>query len=219
MVSAVKPLLNYITTDILVEKEGGSELTKEMKERIKVDLVIRHSNPGISQLLELASFLDPHFKLGYVSDRESTSKEVKELMCAAGNYQSVLPSVNSEISSRNDQKSQTLVSDHWEKYTRSRFQSSKIHQKFSKMYVAQAQWCSQAGACALATRGHAPPTAGIIGAESAVVDRNRALKVLKGPESSSTDICILRNRVQWDQGSVRDLDIIVKSHTLHTSMP
>ena len=32
IVSAVKPLLNYITTDILVEKGGGSELTKEMKE-------------------------------------------------------------------------------------------------------------------------------------------------------------------------------------------
>jgi hypothetical protein len=31
-VSAVKPLLNYVTTDILVEKEGDSELTKEMKE-------------------------------------------------------------------------------------------------------------------------------------------------------------------------------------------
>ena len=31
-VSAVKPLLNYITTDILVEKEGDSELTRKMKE-------------------------------------------------------------------------------------------------------------------------------------------------------------------------------------------
>ena len=85
-VSAVKPLLNYITTDILVEKEGDSELTKEMKERVKVDLEVRYSNPEISQLLELASFLDPCFKLGYVSDRENTLKEVEEQMCAAGNY-------------------------------------------------------------------------------------------------------------------------------------
>ncbi len=42
-VSAVKPLLNYITTDILVDKEGDSELTKEMKERVKVDLEILQS--------------------------------------------------------------------------------------------------------------------------------------------------------------------------------
>ena len=81
-----KALLNYITTDILVEKEGDSELIKEMKERVKVDLEVRYSNPQISQLLELASFLDPRFKLGYVSDRESTLKEVEEQMCAAGNY-------------------------------------------------------------------------------------------------------------------------------------
>ena len=71
-VFAVKHLLNYITTDILVEKEGNSELTKEMKERVKVDLEVRHSNPEISQLLELSSFLDTPFKLGYISDREST---------------------------------------------------------------------------------------------------------------------------------------------------
>lgn len=57
-----------------------------MKEQVKVDLVIRYSSPEISQLLEFASFLDLHFKLGYVSDRESTSKEVKVLMCAAANY-------------------------------------------------------------------------------------------------------------------------------------
>ena len=82
-VSAVKPLLNYITTDILVDKEGNSELTKEIKERVKVDLEIRYSNPELSQLLELASFLDRRFKLGYVSDRESTLKEVKEQMCGA----------------------------------------------------------------------------------------------------------------------------------------
>ena len=81
-----KALLSYITTDILVEKEGDSELIKEMKERVKVDLEVRYSNPQISQLLELASFLDPCFKLGYVSDRERTLKEVEEQMCAAGNY-------------------------------------------------------------------------------------------------------------------------------------
>ena len=84
-VSAVKPLLNYNTTDILLEKEGDSELTKEMKEVMKVNLEIRYSNPELSQLLELAPFLDPHVKLGHVSDRESILKEVEEQMCGASN--------------------------------------------------------------------------------------------------------------------------------------
>ena len=64
-----------------------------------MDLVIQCSNPEISQLLELASFLDPHFKLGYVSDRDSTSKEVKEQMCAAGNY---VPDGGGGLSSASD---------------------------------------------------------------------------------------------------------------------
>jgi hypothetical protein len=52
---------------------------------VKVDLEIRYSNPELSQLLELASFLDPRFKLGYVSDRESTLKEVEEQIRGASN--------------------------------------------------------------------------------------------------------------------------------------
>ena len=53
------------------------------------------------------------------------------------------------------------------------------------------------GARALATRGRAPPTAGalaIIGAESAVVDRDRALKIHKGLESSSADTYLYRQK-------------------------
>ena len=37
-VSAVKPLLSYLTSEVLVDQEGDTELTKEIKERVKVDL-------------------------------------------------------------------------------------------------------------------------------------------------------------------------------------
>ena len=62
-VSAVKPIVQYITTDVLVEKHGDSALTKEMKKRMKVDLELCYSDPNIDQLLSIAAFLDPRFKL------------------------------------------------------------------------------------------------------------------------------------------------------------
>ena len=77
-VSAVKPIVHSITTEVLVAKEGDTDLTKEIKEWIKVDLEMRYSDPNINQLLAIASFLDPQFKLGYVGDRESVLDEVKE---------------------------------------------------------------------------------------------------------------------------------------------
>ena len=73
-VSTVKPIVQYIT-----EKYGDSALTKEMKERMKVDLELRYSDSDIDQLLSIASFLDPRFKLGYVDDRESILEVKKQL--------------------------------------------------------------------------------------------------------------------------------------------
>ena len=77
-VSAVKPNVHYITTEVLVAKEENTGLTKEMKERMKVDLELRYSDPHLDQLLSLASFLDPRFKLCYVGDQESVLEEVKD---------------------------------------------------------------------------------------------------------------------------------------------
>ena len=77
-VSAVKPIVHYITTEVLVAKDEDTGLTKEMKERMKVDLELRYSDSCLDQLLSLASFLDPRFKLGYVGDQESVLEEVKQ---------------------------------------------------------------------------------------------------------------------------------------------
>ena len=38
IISAVKPLLNYLLEKVLVPDDDDTDLTKEMKERIKVDL-------------------------------------------------------------------------------------------------------------------------------------------------------------------------------------
>ena len=57
-ISAVKPLLNHIINE-LKEEDGDTDMTKEIKERVKVDLELRYLGDEIGQLLELTSFLDP----------------------------------------------------------------------------------------------------------------------------------------------------------------
>ena len=79
-VSAVLPLLKHITSKILVEKDDDTNLTKEIKQRIKADLELRYADQDLIHLLEIASFLDPRFKLEYVEGEESLLKEIEERM-------------------------------------------------------------------------------------------------------------------------------------------
>ena len=78
-ISAVKPLLNDLINEVLVEKED-TELTKEMKEKIRVDIELRYTDADFEHLLELSSFLDPRFKLVYVKDRAKVLEEVEKQM-------------------------------------------------------------------------------------------------------------------------------------------
>ena len=55
-ISAVKPLLNHLINEVLGEKEEDTELTKEIRERIRVDIELRYIDADLEHLLELASF-------------------------------------------------------------------------------------------------------------------------------------------------------------------
>ena len=83
-ISAVKPLLNHLLEKVLVADDDDTDLTKEMKERIKVDLQLRYLESEFDHLLEVSSFLDPRFKLNYVNNRakvlEDVEKEMSELI-------------------------------------------------------------------------------------------------------------------------------------------
>ena len=83
-VSAVKPLLSHLAEEVLVAEIDDTDLTKEMKKRIKDDLEARYDDPELRFLLELSSFLDPRFKLNYVSNRaeilEEVEKEIREFI-------------------------------------------------------------------------------------------------------------------------------------------
>ena len=82
-ISAVKPLLSHLLEKVLVADDDDTDLTKEMKERIKVDLELRYLDSEFDHLLELSSFLDPRFKLNYVNREkvlENIEKEMSQLI-------------------------------------------------------------------------------------------------------------------------------------------
>ena len=61
-VSVIRPLLDRITKEILAEKESDCSLTAQMKRAIQADLQSRYTSPEILKILDVCSFLDPHFK-------------------------------------------------------------------------------------------------------------------------------------------------------------
>ena len=75
-VSIIKPLLNYLYSEILVEKEGETNLTLEMKSRIKAKLEACYETAEIDDFLSLCSFLDPRFKLSVLTKEEEVKREV-----------------------------------------------------------------------------------------------------------------------------------------------
>ena len=75
-VSIVKPLLNHLYSEILVEKEGETNLTLEMKSRIKAKLEECYETAEIDDFLSLCSFLDPRFKLSVLTKEEEVKREV-----------------------------------------------------------------------------------------------------------------------------------------------
>ena len=69
--AAVLPLLHLIQHDILNEDDSDTELTCNIKRRIKVDLgncyTIAKLGEQCIMILKSASFLDPRFKTKYMS--------------------------------------------------------------------------------------------------------------------------------------------------------
>ena len=66
-VSVVKPLLHHISTKALAVENDDTELTRDIKERIKSCLTEKYSDNEVNMLLDIATVLDPRFKVGYIS--------------------------------------------------------------------------------------------------------------------------------------------------------
>ena len=85
-VSEIITLLRHIQDSILANKPGESNLTKEMKARIKSDLEHRYSEE-ITLFLRVCTFLDPRFKLTQESNTsiiEAIKQIVKDEMEQVG---------------------------------------------------------------------------------------------------------------------------------------
>ena len=66
--SAIKPLIKVINDKIVIPQDDDSELTLEIKGRIKADLASHYENSEINQLLDVCSFLDHRFKDTFTSE-------------------------------------------------------------------------------------------------------------------------------------------------------
>ena len=68
-VSAVLPMLKLIDDNLLKEEDSNTQLTKDIKQRIKLDLGRRYADSEeIVEILKVTTFLDPRFKTKYIKD-------------------------------------------------------------------------------------------------------------------------------------------------------
>lgn len=65
--SYLRPVLQLFNSSLLAPEEGDSELTKSIKHTILTYLNEKYSEPSTSDLLDIASFIDPRFRGKYVS--------------------------------------------------------------------------------------------------------------------------------------------------------
>ena len=75
--SAVIPIIDLLTTDILKENDDDKPLTNDLRGAILNDLLQRNTDSKVVKLLELASFLDPRFKAKYVTDEECIMEKIR----------------------------------------------------------------------------------------------------------------------------------------------
>uniref|UniRef100_A0A673CIH1 BED-type domain-containing protein n=1 Tax=Sphaeramia orbicularis TaxID=375764 RepID=A0A673CIH1_9TELE len=77
-VSFIKPTLHLFNHTILGPEEGENEMSKSIKRKILKYLNDKYSCPAVQELLDMASALDPRFKLKYVSqdNREAIEKRL-----------------------------------------------------------------------------------------------------------------------------------------------
>ena len=78
-VSSVKPLLQHLSHELLVEDDDHTQLTRDIKEHINSYMELKYDSTEVTELLNATSFLDPRFKTDYVDvDGVDTVKQMIE---------------------------------------------------------------------------------------------------------------------------------------------
>lgn len=76
-VSYVKPVLHLFNNKILAEKDGETELSKCIKKKILDYLNEKFDDPLTQELLDMASAVDPRFKLKYVNENRVEAVKIR----------------------------------------------------------------------------------------------------------------------------------------------
>ena len=114
-VSAVNPLLQLIEKKFLTEDSTDTQLTKDIKKRVKEDLITRYSRYGdeIKTILKTATLLDPRFKAKYLNDMEveDMKEYLRENACDSeeSDCQSSSHSAESPPPAKKKEKSRNIV--------------------------------------------------------------------------------------------------------------
>ena len=65
--SVIQPVLHVLWSDVLMEAENDTQLTKDSKVRILTYLDPKYSDPDVSGMLNVSCFLGPRFTYEYIS--------------------------------------------------------------------------------------------------------------------------------------------------------
>lgn len=80
-VSFVKPVLHLFNASILKLKDDDTDLSRAIKSKILEYLNEKYSDPDIQALLDMASTVDPRFKMRYtVEDNKTIQSRLKAEM-------------------------------------------------------------------------------------------------------------------------------------------
>ncbi|KAJ8369457.1 hypothetical protein SKAU_G00094850 [Synaphobranchus kaupii] len=89
--SYVKPVLHLFTTSLLAYEEGESELCKSIKSKIVDYLNTKYSDPATSDLLDMATFVDPRFRANYIASDALKHRAVMEVESLLADQSSCQP--------------------------------------------------------------------------------------------------------------------------------
>ncbi|XP_061584717.1 E3 SUMO-protein ligase ZBED1-like [Cololabis saira] len=76
-VSSVKPVLHLFETSVVAMQEDDSDLTRSIKSKILGYLQEKYSHPNTQELLDMATSLDPRFKMEYISEDNKTTVKAR----------------------------------------------------------------------------------------------------------------------------------------------
>ncbi|XP_039472730.1 E3 SUMO-protein ligase ZBED1-like [Oreochromis aureus] len=72
-ISSVKPVLHLFETSVVAVQEDDLDLTRSIKSKVLVYLQEKYSDPNTQELLDIATSLDPRFKMDYIHEDKKTT--------------------------------------------------------------------------------------------------------------------------------------------------